>query len=248
MKITPPRTTAWLSQILLASLLLAASPLSVPVWAAGTPLSIGSASQRLPAGTLMRIALQNTLDSRLSQPGEPFNATLVEDLVAPGGRLVLPKGTLLRGRLSTVEPSRFFSKGGLLGLGFDHVVLPNGQQQTVSLKLSGLNALSSSSLHPGQLYADPGIGPKIAQSLDDGATFIGKSVQVGMDWGKDIGNGAGRILTVPVAALGGVLGGGGLIVGKSVYSAVAKGNVVSLKPGDVLLVELAQPTTFPAAD
>jgi hypothetical protein len=199
-------------------------------------------SQQFPAGTLLTIRFGNTLDSRLTQAGEPFTALLVQDLVAPGQRLVLPKGTLFRGRVTQAERSKWFGKGGALGLSFDHVVLSNGLPYPVALKL----ALANAKVAKGRFYTDPGYGQKVQQHLDEGADFIGSTIRKGAKWGDSWGgHGVGKVVTVPVAALGGGLGGAGLFAGKSVYSAIAPGQQVSIAPTDVVLIELEQDTVFP---
>jgi hypothetical protein len=199
-------------------------------------------SQQFPAGTLLTIRFGNTLDSRLTQAGEPFTALLVEDLVASGQRLVLPKGTLFRGRVTQAQGSKWFGKGGALGLTFDHVVLSNGLPYPVALKL----ALANAKVAKGRFYTDPGYGQKVQQHLDEGADLIGSTIRKGAAWGDSWGgHGIGKVLTVPVAAIGGGLGGAGLFAGKSVYSAIAPGQAVAISPSDVVLIELEQDTVFP---
>jgi hypothetical protein len=55
----------------------------------------------LPQGLQMEIALEDTLDSRTTQVGEPVHARLVLPLVS-GERVVVPEGTMLSGKVTEV--------------------------------------------------------------------------------------------------------------------------------------------------
>lgn len=216
---------------------------SQPAFSVSAPLRSRSSSQRLPAGTLLKVRFLSVLDSRLSQADEPFTAVLIEDLYAPGAVLVLPKGSTLRGRVLKADRSKWFSKGGELAVNFDHVVLSNGLQQPVALRLSLANAKVTPN---GAFNADPGLGRKVAEHFDEGSTLMQNITQSGVKAGKDLAGGAGMIVTVPVAAVGGALAGAGVFAGKSVYSTIAPGENVTIRPEDALLLELAEDTTFPS--
>lgn len=56
----------------------------------------------LPKGLQMEIELENTLDSRTTQAGEPVRARLVLPLVS-GERVVVPEGALLSGKVTEVS-------------------------------------------------------------------------------------------------------------------------------------------------
>jgi len=55
----------------------------------------------LPQGLQMEIELENTLDSRTTQVGEPVHARLVLPLVS-GERVVVPEGAMLSGKVTEV--------------------------------------------------------------------------------------------------------------------------------------------------
>jgi hypothetical protein len=207
-----------------------------------TPIKVKTTSVKLPKGTLLKIHFSSTLDSRQTQQGEALLATLTDDLMAPTGLLVLPRGTTLRGRVLSVTRSRWFSRGGAITLGFDHVVLSNGLQVSVPLRLS----LSNKHISPnGAFYADPGILNKVAANWDDSANTIAQTTRKGMEAGKKLGP-AGPILTTPIAAAGGAIAGTTTFAAKSVVSAFAPGKPVRIEPKDAILIELVEETTFPA--
>jgi len=60
----------------------------------------------LPSGTYLRVALQDSLSTDKSSPGDRFNANLTEPVVVEG-RTVLEKGSTVQGRIVDVqEPGR----------------------------------------------------------------------------------------------------------------------------------------------
>lgn len=222
------------------------APASTPGYrGAPVQLQTNSATQQLPEGTLLKLAFQNRLHSSITQPGEPFTAYLADDLRGTYGEVLLPKGTTLRGRVSSVQPSRFFSRGGAMTLTFDHVVLPSGLHQPLDLRLSTLSDVVNDA---GVLYTDPGVAAKLSNSVNQGTELFYRWTRTGVETGKELGNGLGMLVTVPATAVGGAVAGTGVAAGKSVYSLVARGEAVVIEPGQIVVAELNQPTSFPVAD
>ena len=67
----------------------------------------------------------------------------------------------------------------------------------------------------------------------------------GVEKGLEYWGGAPVVLTAPFCAIGGALGGGGFIVGKSVYNMFLRGNEVTLNPGTKLNITLSRPLDIP---
>ena len=161
-------TGVWLGALLLTL------ALSVPVvsWAETEqpvdeetlypPVQIGAASQEIPAGARLVIRFLTALDSKTANIGDAFSAEASEDLWIED-RLILPKGTAVRGRVEAVQRPGFFSKGGLLKLGFDHMVMPSGELRPLSLQLDTASAKMDRQRNA--LYTDPGVGAKLDKSV-----------------------------------------------------------------------------------
>ena len=216
-------------------------PSSTP---AARSISVDSSTQRIPVGTLLKLRFTAGLDSRFAQSGDPFTATLVDDLSGQQGNLLLPRGTALRGRVMLAKRSQWFGRGGEIDLAFDHVVLPNGDLAPLPIKLSRFNPVVSKT---GTLYADPGLVPKLNKAGEEGGETFYKWLNGGVDYGKELGDGLGLILTVPVAAVGGAVHGSAVTAGKGLSALVGKGDSVQLKPDDVLILELTQPVVLPVS-
>jgi len=77
-----------------------------------------TAGVELPAGTELEVRLQKSLGSARSSPGEKFEVTLNQPIVA-GDRVVLPAGTTIRGHVTIAVPSGRLKRPAKLGLTLD---------------------------------------------------------------------------------------------------------------------------------
>jgi hypothetical protein len=201
---------------------------------------------------MLTIAFNSHMDSRVTETGEPFTVSLQEDFYAqrpgtnPGQtqkRIILPKGTLLRGRVDTVRRPGLFSRGGSINLTFDHVVLPSGELMPLELNLSTNQDLVN---QKGALYSDPGIGKKVNKGVREGIGTFQKITDAGVQAGKGTAGGLGTIVTVPVAATGGAVAGVAVTTGKAVVALVGRGDSVVINPGDTLRIDFGGTFNLPA--
>lgn len=221
------------------------TPLSEP--SATSALKVTTGSQRVPAGTMLTIAFNTAMDSRFSNQGDPFVASIRQDFVMPGPnhqpKIVLPAGTVIRGRVNEVKRPSFFSRGGAIYLAFDHVMLPSGDLLPLTLNLSTENTLVN---RQGALYADPGIGKKVERSVEDGKKTFGTITDQGFEAGKQIAGGLGSIVTVPAAVIGGALAGTAVTTGRTAVAVVGKGETVAIKPGDTVTIDFGGTFNLPS--
>ena len=212
---------------------------------ANNSLSVSTVTQKIPAGTMLRLTFQTPVDSNRSIVGQPFMATIDEDVYLQQ-HLVLPKGSVVRGYVNTLQKPRFFSKGGSMTLSFDHVTSPTGDILPVDLVLSPHNSMVRHlSTAPGGIYAprtpvlysDPGMGAKLGKSVDRGTNVFNRLTQKGIDAGRSMAGGLGLLVTVPATAVGGVVAGSAVTTGKAAQAIVGRGESVTLNSGDVLIVD-----------
>jgi hypothetical protein len=88
----------------------------------------------LPAGTIIYVRLNNTVGSKVSHDGDPFTAT-VEDDVQVNGKTAIPKGANAFGVVSEAKPLGRFKGGALLRLALESVEV-NGAKYPVRATLS----------------------------------------------------------------------------------------------------------------
>jgi len=96
--------------------------------AAGNPGAVGASGNgsfralAIPAGTSVRVRLQEGLSTRQSRVGDKLTAALDEPVV-DGDRVVIPKGTNFTGHVVTSRPSGRFKGRAVLALRLDSFIL-----------------------------------------------------------------------------------------------------------------------------
>jgi hypothetical protein len=100
----------------------------------------GQAAQgSLAAGTAVNAELDKSLDSKKTKVGDPVTARTTE-AVKEDGKVVLPKGTKLTGRVTRVSARGKGDSDSTLGVQFDRAELKGGQEMAVQLTLQALAA------------------------------------------------------------------------------------------------------------
>jgi hypothetical protein len=74
----------------------------------------------LPAGTDIRVRLDDALGSKISQPGDSFTASVADDVLR-GGDVIIPKGARAEGTVVDAKPLGRFKGGAMLSVKLDRV-------------------------------------------------------------------------------------------------------------------------------
>ncbi|MDN5278330.1 MAG: hypothetical protein PWR01_2295 [Clostridiales bacterium] len=93
---------------------------------------IGAAELIIPAGTLVRLNLEENLSSKTSQTGEMVKFTVVES-VKIGSRTVIKKGAVARAQLQKVRKPGRFGRNGSLKLRYLTVSSTRGKEIPITL-------------------------------------------------------------------------------------------------------------------
>ncbi len=181
----------------------------------------------LPAGTAVKVKLENTLATFSSKTGVPFSGGVTEAVMLDGKK-VIPVGASVQGRVTRVAEPRRIAGKPTIGIFPETVVLPNGERYM-------LNAtLVDTSVHRGT-------------DVNDEGQFKGKGHD-GKDL-KEIGMGTGGGMLV-----GGLIGGGkGVLIGGAVGATatvthwLSKRNSTVLPSGTELVMELSRPLEMKTA-
>jgi hypothetical protein len=80
----------------------------------------------IPAGTILDVRLEQTLDTKRNRPGDRFTATLTRPIILDG-QTVIPRGTPCTGHLIESKPSGRFKGHALMSLSLDSFDL-NGRR------------------------------------------------------------------------------------------------------------------------
>ena len=92
----------------------------------GTALQADVSATTLPVETRLRLILESSVDAKMSTPGDIFEGHVKDDLFI-GTQLLLPKGSLVRGRVSEVTKPRLLSRAAKIGLKLEQIVTPTGE-------------------------------------------------------------------------------------------------------------------------
>lgn len=204
------------------------------------PFNANAKTKRIPAGTKLSLQLLTPITSISGVSGSEFSAILITDQIADSD-VILPSGSLVRGSINKIVPSKRMSKGAILYMDFDHVVTPNGRQLPLTLSVVGRKDMT----YDGGITTTRGYGDAFKQTLKKSGNITKSSVNWGNETFEDPAGGYFRIITVPVCAVGGALGSTGFFMYDSVADMIRKGKDVTLRAGEVLNVILVDPVDVP---
>jgi hypothetical protein len=193
---------------------LAWAPVALLFVSACVPVSARSAQRlvRLPANTVLKVKLNQSVSSESNRSGDRFTATVRDDS--------LPEGTVVRGVVIGAKKSGA-NQPGKIGLDFRSLVLPDGRQVPISGTPIALDSKSVKQARDGRL---------VATSRSKNNT--GKYVAIGAAGGLLIGSVLGKNV------VGGILGAGaGYLLGKNKDKKREQRNV-TLKEGTEMGVRL----------
>jgi hypothetical protein len=152
------------------------------------------------ADRVIRVRMDTALNSKTARTGDRFSATVTEPVYGESGTTVVPTGSKVWGRVTSVRRSGRRTPGNI-AVSFYQVELPNGARHTINGSLSSLQADDVNADNEGTVT---GRGNRKRD-----AVFIGGGAATGALIGAIAGGGKG-------AAIGAILG-GGLGTGARVY-------------------------------
>jgi hypothetical protein len=96
---------------------------------------VDTPSNQLAEGTPIHARLDQEISSRENGVGTPFTAQITQDVVQ-NGRVVIPVGSVLHGRVTHADYGRRISGAATLRLSPEEVVLPDGTHYTLHAMVS----------------------------------------------------------------------------------------------------------------
>lgn len=187
---------------------------------AGTPLRANVESATLPTSTRMKLIVEYPIDAKVSKPGDIFEGHVKDDLFL-GRTLILPRGSLVRGRVVEIVKPRLLSRAAKIGLKLDQIVTPTGEVIALDAALEFQKGTTNKA---GQLDPGTNLGTRVNSAV--------KSVAgVNPD-----GSTNGALVAANVATLGAPIVATAL--GSSAIALFRSGDNVSLQPGQELEILL----------
>ena len=180
-----------------------------------------AAAQTIPAGTPVKMKLENTLSTFGSKTGDSFSGRVTEAVVLDG-KTVIPVGATIQGRVTKVDEPRRIAGKPTIGLFPETLILPNGDRFMLNAPVVDTNLGRGTDVNTeGQFKGDGHDGKDL--------TEIGFGTGGGMLVGGLIGGGKGLLI-------GGAVGGTA-----TVAHWLGKRRSAALPSGTELLLELSRP-------
>ncbi len=145
-------------------------------------------------GTIIRVRLLDELASGINQPGDKFRSQVIDN-VLQDGRVLIPAGSEINGRLIRVSSGDGLGSSGYMDLRPETVTLPDGRRYRMYAMVSGTAGSHT------RVGAEGTVRPGSQLKRD------------GINYGAGVGAGAatGAIIAGPVGALTGSVVGAALI-------------------------------------
>ncbi len=187
---------------------------------ADTPLKADAASSSLPVSTRLKLILETIVNARKSNPGDIFEAHVKDDLYL-GRYLILPRGSLVRGRIVDVTKPKLLSRAARIGLKLEQIDTPTGEIIPLDATLEFRKGLTNS-----QGQFDPGT---------NFGTVVGSNLK-SVTGGNSTGAAKNALIAANIATLGAPAV--ATLIGSSAYALFRSGDNVTLNPGQEIEITL----------
>ena len=178
---------------------------------------------KIPSGTKINLILETPIDEITSRIDDEITAKTSEDVIIDGNTVVSAGSTVV-GKISEINPAKRLHKSGSIRIEFKNLALSDGRQIPIVA-----NVLTRSGLIKGKYTKKT--------ALISGATIVAPAAA---------GFGAG--LAAEGSPVGGTIGAAlGLLAGVALF-AFQRGNMIDIKAGDELEIELVEEALLPKAD
>ena len=93
---------------------------------AASPFKLVSTAAKVPMKANLRLVVQETLSAKKSKLGDEFKAKVSQDFYLEGDfrKLIIPKDSWIRGKVSFVKKPGLISRSGKLGIKLDSLITP----------------------------------------------------------------------------------------------------------------------------
>ncbi len=144
----------------------------------------------VPSGTVFNVRLNETLSTNRSEVGERFTATVITPLVTTDGRTVVPRGSIVSGVVTGVDPSTRPGDIAAIRVNFDRLQIGNRSYPFTADVVDTEPRLTSDE---SRILERAGIGAAAGAVL--GAIVTGGDLE-GILVGGALGAGAGTIISL----------------------------------------------------
>ena len=145
----------------------------------------------LPEGTVFRVSMLQDIDSYAVTPNTPFSAKVTQDIMR-NGKVVVPEGSELHGRVVYATSSSRLRGGSVLHLRADEFVLPDGTRYHVHAQVIDTQGSDTNAKGEGNIVPTAQVKRNLA--------VLGAGAGGGAIVGAAIGGGVGAIVGSAIGA------------------------------------------------
>lgn len=211
------------------------TPNSVP-----TPNYQQGQVQFVPAGVTFPVTLSTSISTDVAKPGDHVQAMLNQPIQLGNG--VVPAGSVVLGTVSEAREGGFLGRAGMLGVKFNRLRTPNGQEVPISAHIVGGIGKYTPIANGSDTFAGETWKTKAGQAGIRTAVGAGTGAAIGTAIGAIAGSRWNRGRAVGRGAWSGAAIGGGLGLADSLL--LRKGKNVTIASGTNMQLQLDAPVTL----
>jgi len=189
---------------------------------------VGEVAQRpgeLESGTLIRVRTQEVLNTASTAVGTEFSAVVMSP-VSQGGKVIIPMGSIVKGRVVSVKAGKSFGQKAVLRLRPDTVTMPDGNRYMFHAEVVQTQGTDTRAGGEGTITT--------ASHLKRNAIEYGAGAGGGAIIGAAVGGGPGALIGTAVGA------------GVITVHLLLQSHQAQLPKDSVLIFGLTEPMTFTA--
>lgn len=197
-------------------------------------------TKKIPAGTIITLRVLDPVNSATASVGDQFDLMVVDNVYVKNS-VAIPQGSVVRGSLEEVHPSKMLYKGGLIRLYFDHIVSSTGKQVPFTAGICNNTAVT----YDGALSSKTNYKTALSKTVQKTKNIVVKPTTWAWEKGEDLYNGSPKYVMAPLTAFVCVPVAGFYFVGDSIVNVFRKGEEYSISQGDTIQVQLIKPLDMP---
>jgi hypothetical protein len=179
----------------------------------------------LESGTLIRVRIQEALSTSSTSAGSEFSA-IVMSPVSQGGKVIIPMGSQVKGRVVSVKAGKSFGQKAVLRLRPDTVTMPDGSRYMLHAEVVQTQGTDTKAGGEGTITT--------ASHMKRNAIEYGAGAGSGAIIGAAVGGGPGALIGTAVGA------------GVITVHLLLQSHQAQLPKDSVLIFGLTEPMTFTA--
>lgn len=204
------------------------------------PLKADISSEHIPAGTVIAVKTIDFADSSKAKVYDRFDVVTIADIIA-GDKMILPKGTVIRGSIRGITPTKMLSRDAVVYLKFDHLVSPIGTQIPVSLALHSTDIITPD----GGLGYNGNYKTASIQNVHNAGKIIKNMTKWGITTGEQAWNGWPKYVLTPVSSILSIPTSFVYLVGDEIVDLFKKGDDITLNQGEIINLMFLQGVDVP---